>query len=71
MQAGTAEATGVLGRDLKPRQNPEKLQGWSQANRSADCGEGPHGVHVGGWELGGGQSKGYWRAGEGVCCDRG
>lgn len=73
MQACNAEATGVLERELKAQQNLQelqKLQGWPQANRLADCGGGPHGARVGDWELGGGQSKGYWRVGEGVCCDR-
>lgn len=61
MQRGTAEAAGALGRGLK---GPQK-------NRSADCGEGPHVAYVGGWESGGGPSKGYLGEGEGVCCDQG
>lgn len=71
MQTGTAEATGVLERELKAPQNLQKLQCWPQANSSADCGEAPHEAHVGGWESGGGQLKGYWGAGDGVCYDRG
>lgn len=60
MQTGTAEGTGVLGRELKAPQSPQKIQefrDWPQASRSAECAEGPH---VEGWELGGGQSEGYW-----------
>lgn len=49
----------VLGRELKTPQNVKKIQrllGWPQVSRPADCAEC---LHVGGWELGGGQSKGY------------
>lgn len=55
MQAGTAEATGALGRELRgllDLQNLWGLQDWPQANRSTGCGEGPHGAHAEGWELG-------------------
>lgn len=68
MQTGTAEATGVPGRELRA---PQKLRGQPWADRTADHGEGPRGAHEGGWVSGGGQSKGYCGVGGGVCCDRG
>lgn len=73
MEAGTAEATGDLGNELRGHldlQNFQGLQDWPQASSSAGCGEGPHGAHAEGWELGVKQSKGCWGVEEEVCCGR-